>query len=1144
MNHLIHELRQTRCVFGLFFLVSCFSAFKTASAAQFESEPPFVTNVSELRNAITPQLGRVCAYDLEGIILGVGIDSEVLFFQDYSGTTAFEINLKGATLKAGQRIQLAGTNYVAFTGAFLSLGASPVVDVNYLHPAIERSGETYLKAGRHSIRVVWFNRTADYFLRTEYSGPQFARQKIPNSVLFQPTTGAKDGSLLPGLRYRCFEGQWDKIPDFDSLLSQKTGVVSNFDLSVRTREENVGLEFTGFLEVPEDGIYRFYLNSDDGSQLFLDETPPVINILGTSPVPTPQPVAVGQFLDHGQSGVWAETEGTITFMNRGRSHVEFELSSGENKMQVEMLGASSEVPWYLLNSRVYLQGICTPIKNTDGKFFAGMLVVAGWRDVRVLDVAPGQWSALKTFAIEELDRRLPADDSGMARFQGRLRFDPSTQTLRLTDASGSAPVELLTLLPAETNADLECLSRWHWDGTNLFLNEAVARESMQEPGGKTNALRVLTTAMQVQRLTRTEAEREYPVEIQGVVTSVSDQRNNFVIQDSTRAVFVLVGDKVLQHCPSVGDYCEVTGVSQPADFSPIVFLHTVKILSRGPLPSPVNPTRDQLISGSLDAQYVEIRGLVIATRDDILTLLTADGILDLDVNPAPGGRWTAYLNSIIRVRGCLTANWDMNTHRVILDQPLHINDATVSIDTPPPTDLFEADKVHARELMQFDVRFDTFRRVKVHGQVIHGSADTDYLMDNGAGLRFRLVQPLPLQPGDEVEVAGLVELGGASPVLRQAVARKTGHFPLPEPRQISLNSLSNNYDATLVRVAGTLVEVQKRGEEQILKLQDGVKSFTARLESKQRPAPAWPIGSRLKLTGTFRALDGYRLAGRDVNSFELLLNSPADVQVIDRPPWWTMDRLLVAVTGLLAGLTMTFVWIALLRHQVDRRTRQLEREISERERTEKMRAIEQERSRIARDLHDDLGSTLTEISMMATANPGLRMESETAAGRLREIAEKSRSMVSALDGVVWVVNSKNDTLSSLVEYLASHAEEFLAKAGIAYRVELPRGYADRTIAAEIRHDVMLAVREAFNNAVRHGHSSEVLLRLTVAGDQLEILVQDDGCGFDLALMKGNGLGNLYERMNKVNGSCQIRSAVGAGTAVTLKLTLPKAHPFN
>jgi len=233
------------------------------------------------------------------------------------------------------------------------------------------------------------------------------------------------------------------------------------------------------------------------------------------------------------------------------------------------------------------------------------------------------------------------------------------------------------------------------------------------------------------------------------------------------------------------------------------------------------------------------------------------------------------------------------------------------------------------------------------------------------------------------------------------------------------------------------------------------------------------------------------------------------------------------------------VWITLLRRQVERRTRQLEREIGERERAEKLRAIEHERSRIARDLHDDLGSTLTEISMMATTGPGQKVGSEVIASRLHEIAEKSRSMISSLDGVVWVVNSKNDTLSSLVEYLASYAEEFLAKARVACRIELPKGYSERIIAAEIRHDVMLAVRETLNNAVRHGRPHEVLLKLVIDGDSLEILIQDDGCGFDPVQVKTGGLGNLQQRLAKLHGSCHVDSSSGHGTAVVLKLPLPK-----
>jgi signal transduction histidine kinase len=547
-----------------------------------------------------------------------------------------------------------------------------------------------------------------------------------------------------------------------------------------------------------------------------------------------------------------------------------------------------------------------------------------------------------------------------------------------------------------------------------------------------------------------------------------------------------------------------------------------------------------LFNGSLDAQYVELRGMVIATHDAYITLLTSEGTFDVNISPGPEEPWEKLLNATIRVRGCFFADWNKETHRVILDHPvLRLWAAAISVDAPAPADLFRADKVTAWELTQFNPGFNTFRWVKVSGQVVHRSPDLYYLMDGATGLRFRLAQAQRLDPGDEVEVVGLVELGAASPLLRQAVVREIGRSTLPEPRRLSLDALDDHFDSTRVWVEGILVDLKDYGAEQVLEIQVGVKIFVARLSSDPHIATPWRVGSRLKLTGVFCALDGNRMTDHTVGSFELLLNSPADAQVVARPPWWTLGRLLVVATLLVVGLALAFVWITLLRRQVERRTRQLRHEIGERERAEKIRAVEQERSRIARDLHDELGSELTEISMLASASPGMKIEPETAAGRLREIAEKSRSMVSALDGVVWVTNSKNDTLSSLIEYLASYAEEFLAKARTVCRVELPAAVASRVMAAEFRHDVLLAVREALNNAVRHSRPSKVLLRLVVSENSLEILIQDDGCGFNTSdERRGNGLINLHERMHKLGGHCQIQSLASAGTSVTLKLPLP------
>ncbi len=243
------------------------------------------------------------------------------------------------------------------------------------------------------------------------------------------------------------------------------------------------------------------------------------------------------------------------------------------------------------------------------------------------------------------------------------------------------------------------------------------------------------------------------------------------------------------------------------------------------------------------------------------------------------------------------------------------------------------------------------------------------------------------------------------------------------------------------------------------------------------------------------------------------------------------------MAGLLAaGLVLAFMWINLLRHQVERRTAQLNVEISQRERAEHGRAIEQERSRIARDLHDDLGSSLTVISMLAMTARRAELDSQTSGERLQVIADKTRVMVTTLDELVWAVNPKNDTLAAVGGYLANFAKELLAQTKIACRIELPLEFPEQTIPAETRHNVLLSVREALNNAVRHGRPSDVLLQVTLAQGGLAILIRDNGCGFDPQAVQGNGLHNLQERMRKVNGRCRIESSPGKGT--TVFLTLP------
>jgi signal transduction histidine kinase len=300
-----------------------------------------------------------------------------------------------------------------------------------------------------------------------------------------------------------------------------------------------------------------------------------------------------------------------------------------------------------------------------------------------------------------------------------------------------------------------------------------------------------------------------------------------------------------------------------------------------------------------------------------------------------------------------------------------------------------------------------------------------------------------------------------------------------------------------------------------------------------------PLGSRLELTGVYAGSGGNRTTGMEVANFELLLNSAADIRVLLRPPFWTLQRMLIVVGGLLGVLSLALVWIRVLQHRVQQRTAQLQKEVHDREKAERQRALAQERARIARDLHDDLGSSLTEITMLATASPGLKLPAEEATERMETIAGKSRTLVHALDEIVWAIDPERDTLASAARYLASYAEEYLAGLKIACRVQIPNSFPERVVSGEVRHHLFLAVKEALNNAVRHGSASEIAFRIRVQDNCFWIFISDNGSGFDTVdRSNGYGLLNLRSRLEQLRGHCELESSPGAGTTVSLQMPLP------
>jgi signal transduction histidine kinase len=251
--------------------------------------------------------------------------------------------------------------------------------------------------------------------------------------------------------------------------------------------------------------------------------------------------------------------------------------------------------------------------------------------------------------------------------------------------------------------------------------------------------------------------------------------------------------------------------------------------------------------------------------------------------------------------------------------------------------------------------------------------------------------------------------------------------------------------------------------------------------------------------------------------------------------------MLVIVGMLIVVLMFAFIWITQLRRLVEQRTAQLQYETRERERVERQHALEAERSRIARDLHDDLGSSLTEINVLASTGQRPQADGTNHANLFQAIAGKARSLIAALDVIVWAVDPEDNLLQSLADYLTGYTEEFFSNTNIACRFKVPVAFPPVTLDGRVRHDLLLAVKEALNNVVRHAEATEVEFCMQFVDGSLEIEIIDNGKGFEGGSGKGrHGLKNLSSRLLMLGGNCTVESRIAGGTTVMIRLPLPGA----
>ena len=243
--------------------------------------------------------------------------------------------------------------------------------------------------------------------------------------------------------------------------------------------------------------------------------------------------------------------------------------------------------------------------------------------------------------------------------------------------------------------------------------------------------------------------------------------------------------------------------------------------------------------------------------------------------------------------------------------------------------------------------------------------------------------------------------------------------------------------------------------------------------------------------------------------------------------WWFRTLLVMAFTAMV---------IAIVRYVSFRRLRQRMQHL------EQQAVLDKERARIAKDLHDDLGASMTQMTLVLELALQQGREPDAVIGTVQNGLHAAREAIKSLDAAVWAVNPANNTLPELVAYIGQFGMEFLQQANIRCVLDLPDHPPERPVSAELRHSLFLIVKEALNNVVRHAQAGEVRLQILITPAALDLLIADNGRGIERLPddTLADGLRNMRQRAEELGAQFRIESAPGAGTKIFFRYPWPPA----
>jgi len=614
-----------------------------------------------------------------------------------------------------------------------------------------------------------------------------------------------------------------------------------------------------------------------------------------------------------------------------------------------------------------------------------------------------------------------------------------------------------------------------------------------------------------------------------------------MMQDDTAAIYVSTTNRNCKLKP--GQLVEIAGVTSSGDFAPMVIASNIRVLGEGSLPVPRERTFEQIATGAEDGQWVRVSGIVRSAIIDRLTNYTR-----LSLELATGGhRLTVRVPNVDSINPADLIDCDVtvtgicfpvfNRKRQLLTVRLRAPSLEqITFKRPACPASFGAPGRSINSLMQFEPQMPHGHRVKVRGVVtLQKRGEFLFIQDQTQGLWIKTSQATGLSSGDVVDVLGFPAFGEYNPVLEDAIFAKAGTASPPQPAAISVEQgRSGDFDAELVQLDATVLNAAQTGEESIFVLQERDSIFRAHLQLRNSTSVSSVVrpGSRVRLTGVCLTQAG---TDRAPQSFRILLRAPADIQVLSAPSWWTLPRVAMAL-GIMAVIVFAaMIWVLTLRRRVRAQTAEIQRKI-ERE------AVLEERTRIAREFHDTIEQQLAAVTLQVHAARTRLTQAPDSATHLLQLAEGMlRHTKSEARSSVWDLRARaleegglDAALRAIVDYVRNGSPVEIEVSVMGDRYPVP---------SAIENHLLRIAQEATANAVKHSDANNVRLALSYGPETIQLVVEDDGNGFDIestgnALSGHFGLLGMRERAEKIGGGLDVVSAPGAGTKVVV--TVPMA----